>query len=123
MRLLLDSHAFLWFLTKDAKLSGRADQAIVDATDVFLSHAAVWDMTIKRSIGRLKLADAPEDMADASGMSLLPITLRHIQRVGGLPRHHGDPFDRMLVAQAIEEGLVLVTGDATVQRYPVAWLW
>ena len=123
MRLLLDSHAFLWFLTKDAKLSGRADQAIVDATDVFLSHAAVWEMTIKRSIGRLKLADAPEDMADASGMSLLPITLRHIQRVGGLPRHHSDPFDRMLVAQAIEEGLVLVTGDATVQRYPVAWLW
>jgi PIN domain nuclease of toxin-antitoxin system len=123
MRLLLDSHTFLWFLTKDAKLSGRADQAIVDATDVFLSHAAVWEMTIKRSIGRLKLADAPEDMADASGMSLLPITLRYIQRVGGLPHHHGDPFDRMLVAQAIEEGLVLVTGDATVQRYPVAWLW
>jgi PIN domain nuclease of toxin-antitoxin system len=123
MRLLLDSHAFLWFLTKDAKLSERADNAIVGATDVYLSHAAVWEMTIKRGLGRLQLAEAPEDMADASGMSLLPITLRHIQRVGGLPRHHGDPFDRMLVAQAIEEGLILVTRDATVQRYPVVWLW
>ena len=123
MRLLLDSHVFLRFLTKDAKLSERADSAIVDATDVYLSHAAVWEMTIKRSLGRLRLAEAPEDMAEASGMSLLPITLPHIQRVGGLPRHHGDSFDRMLIAQAIEEGLVLVTGDATVQRYPVAWLW
>ena len=59
----LDSHVFLWFLTKDAKLSERADSAIVDATDVYLSHAAVWEMTIKRSLGRLRLAEAPEDMA------------------------------------------------------------
>jgi PIN domain nuclease of toxin-antitoxin system len=123
MRLLLDSHAFIWFLTNDAKLSAQADRAISGAVDVYVSHAAVWEMTIKRSIGRLKLVDAPEHMAQRSGMLLLPITLRHIQLVAGLPRHHGDPFDRMLIAQAIEEGLVLVTGDATVQRYPVAWLW
>ena len=67
-------------------------------------------MTIKRSLGRLTLAEAPEDMADASGMSLLPITLRSHPARRRLPRHHGDPFDRMLIAQAIEEGLVLVTG-------------
>lgn len=62
-------------------------------------------------------------MAAHAGFNLLPIGLAHIRLVGGLPLHHGDPFDRLLIAQAIEEGLTLVTADTVIQRYPVAWLW
>lgn len=123
MRLLLDSHAFLWFGFDSARLSPKANRAIVDAAKVYVSHASLWEMTIKQSLGRLRLEAGLEDMAARSGMELLGITLDHIRRVGQLPRHHGDPFDRMLVAQAIVEGLELVSADALIHRYPVAWLW
>jgi PIN domain nuclease of toxin-antitoxin system len=93
------------------------------AEQVWLSHASVWELTIKRTVSRLELPEDPGQMARRAGMRLLPIELSHIRSTAALPRHHGDPFDRMLVGQAIEEGLVLVTGDATVQRYPFAWLW
>jgi PIN domain nuclease of toxin-antitoxin system len=123
MRLLLDSHAFLWLVTDDAKLSARARGAVAGASEVLLSLVSVWEMTIKRSLGRLHLVEAPEAMAVKSRVPLLPIELRHIQLSAGLPRHHGDPFDRLLAAQAIQEGMVLVTADRVLQRYPVAWLW
>ena len=79
MRLLLDSHAFLWFLTKSARLSERADIAITEAQEVWLSHVSIWEMTIKRALGRLELEDEPAAMAERCGMRLLPIELRHIQ--------------------------------------------
>jgi PIN domain nuclease of toxin-antitoxin system len=123
MRLLLDSHAFLWLVTDDANLSPRAKDAIAGASEVLLSLASVWEMTIKRSLGRLKLAEPPEAMAAESRVPLLPIGLRHIQLTAELPHHHGEPFDRLLAAQAIDEGMVVVTADRMLQRYPVAWLW
>ena len=123
MRLLLDSHAFLWFLIKSARLSERADIAITEAQEVWLSHVSIWEMTIKRALGRLELEDEPAAMAERCGMRLLPIELRHIRLVADLPRLHGDPFDRLLVAQAQAEGMMLVTADMAVQRHPVAWLW
>ena len=123
MRLLLDSHVFLWFLTDSPRLSRRADTAITGAPQGWLSHLSIWEITIKQALGRLTLSEAPEAMALRSGITLLPIDLRHIRLTGTLERVHGDPFDRLLVAQALEEGLVLVTADAMMRRYPVAWLW
>ena len=123
MRLLLDSHAFLWFSIDSPRLSRRAKDAIDAAQEVRLSYASIWEMAIKQAIGRLKLQQEPEGMAERLGVDLLGIELPHLRRLPQLPSHHGDPFDRMLIAQAIEEGLTLVTADALVQRYPVAWLW
>lgn len=123
MRLLLDSHAFLWFSSDSPRLSRRANDAIMAAREVRLSYASIWEMAIKQALGRLKLQDLPEDMATRAGIELLSIELPHLRHLQHLPHHHGDPFDRMLVAQAIEEGLTLVTADRNVQRYPVAWLW
>lgn len=123
MRLLLDSHAFLWFLADSPRLPRHAVDAIEAAKEVKLSYASIWEMTIKRAAGRLDLQDAPEDMATRSGFELLAIELRHIRLLLQLPLHHRDPFDRMLVVQAIEEGLTLVTADSAIQRYPVAGLW
>jgi PIN domain nuclease of toxin-antitoxin system len=124
MRLLLDSHAFLWFVEDHPRLSARARKAILEeATEVWVSHASLWELTIKQALRRLALPDPPDMMALNARLRLLAIELHHIRATAGLPLHHGDPFDRLLVAQAIEDGLVLVTTDKLVQRYPVAWLW
>lgn len=123
MKLLLDSHAFLWFSNDSRRLSRQAKDAIKAAQEVRLSYASIWEMGIKQALGRLRLQDAPEHMAQRIGIELLSIELRHLRYLSRLPFHHGDPFDRMLVAQAVEEGLTLVTADAMIQRYPVAWLW
>jgi PIN domain nuclease of toxin-antitoxin system len=124
MRLLLDSHAFLWFVEGSPRLSIKARQAIAEEADeVWLSHASVWELTIKQTVSRLELPDPPDVMALNAGLQLLPIELRHIRATASLPPYHGDPFDRLLVVQAVEEGLVLVTADRLVQRYPMAWLW
>jgi PIN domain nuclease of toxin-antitoxin system len=124
MRLLLDSHAFVWFVVGSERLPAIARDAIrVASNDVWVSHASLWELTIKQASSRLELPAAPDEMADRALMRLLPVEVRHIRRTSPLPSLHGDPFDRMLVAQALEEGLVLVTADAAIRRYPVAWLW
>jgi PIN domain nuclease of toxin-antitoxin system len=124
MRLLLDSHAFIWFAAGSPRLSATARRAISDdADEIWLSHASVWEIVIKQTTSRLDLSDPPEEMAGHLGMSLLSIGLHHIRGTARLPPIHGDPFDRMLIAQAIEDGFVLVSADANIQRYPVSWLW
>ena len=124
MRLLLDSHVFLWAYSEPDRLSAAAAAAIASPShEPWLSHTSVWELTIKLSLGRLRLAGPLSDLILDSKVRLLPIGLGHVEATARLPPHHGDPFDRMLVAQAIEEGLTLVTADVTVQRYPVAWLW
>lgn len=123
MRLLLDSHAFLWFVSGDRRLSPAARAAIEDCSEAWLSHASIWELAIKHAAGRLTLRDPLPEMADRGGFLLLAIAVRHIEAAVRLPFHHRDPFDRMLVAQAIEEGLTLATEDETLHRYPVAWLW
>ncbi len=123
MRLLLDSHTFLWFMVDAPKLSRVARDAIIDAEDAYVSLASIWELTIKRSLGRLELDASPVAMAVEAALGLLPIELRHFDRLEHLPPVHRDPFDRLLVAQAMEEGLVLVTADRALQRYPVTWLW
>ncbi len=127
-RLLLDTHAFLWWISDDPRLSRPAREAIADGRNaVFLSAASAWEMAIKSGLGRLRL---PEDLEAflaeqlrANGFKPLPVTLSHALAVRQLPDHHKDPFDRMLVAQAIREDLTLVSGDAEIARYPVPRLW
>jgi PIN domain nuclease of toxin-antitoxin system len=123
MRLLLDTHAFLWWLQNSGRLGRSARHAIEAPTaTVFVSAGTVWEIAIKQSLGRLRVAGRGLTIDGAitrCGFSELPVTARHAMGVAALPRHHGDPFDRLLVAQAIVEGLHLVTADDAFARYGV----
>ena len=124
MRLLLDTHVFLWWLGDDRKLSVAARAAIQDPRSlVHVSAASVWEIAIKVKLGCLVVRGA--DLAveiEANGFAELPIQARHAHSAGALPRHHDDPFDRMLIAQAQIEDLVLVTHDRRLRRYGVQLL-
>ncbi len=120
MRLLLDTHAVLWALGEPSTLSHAAFEAIADErNDVFVSAASAWEVAIKRALGKLVAPDDLEAKIVSQGFSPLPITFHHAESAGALPRHHADPFDRMLIAQAQAEGLTLVTRDAHMPRYDV----
>ena len=118
MRLLLDTQIFLWYLADSKRLVPRARTAIGGADRVFVSAASIWEAAIKTALGKLTVAldDLVAGIA-ASGFSELPITALHAARVAALPDHHRDPFDRMLIAQALHEPLHLLTADAALRRY------
>lgn len=120
MRLLLDTHILLWWLGDDPNLAERAAAVIADAdSEVVVSAATAWEIAIKRAAGRL---DCPDDLLGAlaaNEFDTLPITADHAITAGGLPPHHADPFDRMLIAQARAEGLTLVSVDARFGDYNV----
>lgn len=119
MRLLLDTHAFIWWLADDPRLKEPARAAISDpASVVFVSAATVWEIAIKAKLGRLDLgaADAAAEIA-TNGFIELPISGQHAVAAGSLPLHHADPFDRMLVAQAALEKLVILTRDPLFRSY------
>jgi PIN domain nuclease of toxin-antitoxin system len=128
LRLLLDTHVFLWWVAADPRLSRRARTAIARGeNEVYLSAASGWEMAIKAGLGRLQVADdlerfVPEQMA-MNGIGGLPVTFAHALRVHSLPAHHRDPFDRLLVAQAQIEGLAIVTGDPQIAQYGVRTVW
>jgi len=124
VRLLLDSHAFLWWLGDDPKLRAEARQAVADPSSVVhVSAATVWELSIKAARGKLDLggADLVEEIEDNEFVEL-PMSARHSLAAGYLPRHHEDPFDRMLIAQAQLEGLTIVTRDPEFRAYGVAIL-
>ncbi|MGB5450618.1 MAG: type II toxin-antitoxin system VapC family toxin [Sedimenticolaceae bacterium] len=122
-RLLLDTHAFLWWLADAPELGNSARKAIADErNEVFVSAATGWEVAIKRAAGKLQAPDNLDAMVEESGFSHLPVTFFHGEQAGALPMHHRDPFDRMLVAQAQAEGLVIVTRDLYIQRYGVRTL-
>lgn len=128
MRLLLDTHAFLWWIADDERLSARARELIADGgNEVFLSAASGWEMVVKASLGRLTLDEAIEGFLprqlEANAVQVLPVHLRHALALVELPALHRDPFDRMLVSQALVEELTLVSGDDQVARYPVKVAW
>ena len=123
MKLLLDTHAFLWWRANDRRLGRHARAAIGQADVVFVSAASAWEAAIKLALGRLAYPDSIEAGVEASGFTKLPITLAHAERAGRLPPHHADPFDRMLIAQAQAEELTLVTGDPKIRLYEVDLLW
>jgi len=119
LRLLLDTHTLIWAAREE--LRDDVHKAIEEVADsVFVSAATIWEIEIKRALGRLQ---APEDMierVDESGYERLPITFEHAREAGRLPLLHGDPFDRILVAQARTEGMTLASADAALRRYDVA---
>jgi PIN domain nuclease of toxin-antitoxin system len=128
MRLLLDTHAFLWWLGDDRRLSKRARKAIADPVRmVYLSPASAWEIATKHRIGRLPearelLADFPGILA-RSGFDELPIAAKHAVLAGTLPGTHRDPFDRMLVAQALCENMEVVTADDALGTLGARCLW
>jgi len=124
VKLLLDSHTFLWWLAEDPKLSAGARQAVADpSSTVHVSAATVWELSIKASLGKLDLdgADLVEEIEENDFVEL-PMTARHSLAAATLARHHNDPFDRMLIAQARIEGLTIVTRDPAFRAYGVATL-
>ena len=128
MRLLLDTHAFLWWVAASGGLSRKARSAVASArNECFVSVASGWEIAIKVSLGKLRIDGAldrflPEQLA-ANGFQPLAIDLKHAARVATLPFHHRDPFDRLLVAQALEEDLAVVTADPVFAKYGVNRVW
>jgi PIN domain nuclease of toxin-antitoxin system len=122
MRLLLDSHVFLWWKAMDPRLSPAMVRTIAEAAEVHVSAATAWELGLKVSLGKLRLPESVEDGIAAAGFTELPVHFRHTREAVGLPPHHHDPFDRMLVAQARCEGLTLMTHDDKIIQYEVSVL-
>jgi PIN domain nuclease of toxin-antitoxin system len=128
VKLLLDTHAFLWWVEGTPAIGRRARAAVSNPdNEVLLSIASCWEIAIKLSLGRLRLTERldrfiPEQLT-LNGFSLLAVELRHVVRVAGLPFHHRDPFDRLLATQALEEGLALVSADRVFRKYGVTVVW
>jgi len=127
MRALLDTHTFLWAIADDQRLSRRAQKIFTGPNDLWLSAASVWEILIKVQTGKLPLPQpaGPYLVKQAAGnrIEVLPITLDHVLRIESLTMHHRDPFDRVLIAQSIEEKLPLVTADPHFARYPIEVIW
>ena len=124
MRILLDTHAVLWALEGGKKLSKTARDAIEDPENVVLvSAVSAWEIAIKKALGRLVAPDDFVDAVDEAGFVRRPIGFGEVRRFESVPRLHGDPFDRMLVAHALEEGARFVTRDPVLARYAVEILW
>ena len=119
-RVLLDTHAFLWWLADDEKLGDNARQVIADErNDVYVSAASVWEISIKQALGKLESPEDFETIVEQEGFMDLSISLFHAESAGRLPPHHNDPFDRMLIAQAHAEGLVILTSDKVIPNYGI----
>jgi len=123
-RLLLDTNAWLWWQANDRRLGRQARAGIASASEVYLSAASALEIAIKASIGKLRVSHDPTLGAqlESNGFRELPVSIVHAEAVRGLPMRHADPFDRLLIAQARVEGLVLVTADALFEHYDVAVL-
>jgi PIN domain nuclease of toxin-antitoxin system len=120
VNLLLDTHALLWMLADDPKLTAEAHDAIAsEENSVLVSAVSAWEIAIKCRLGKLQAPDDLVEQLAAADLQPLPITIGHALAAGALPRHHEDPFDRMLVAQAQLEDLTIVTADRGLQRYDV----
>ena len=127
MKALLDTHAFLWAISGDEKLSRRAGEVFSGPSDLWLSVASVWEILIKVRIGKIPLPEPAGPYLTKklveNQIEMLPISLDHALRIETLPSYHNDPFDRMLIAQSLEENLPVVTADRVFLRYPVEVIW
>jgi PIN domain nuclease of toxin-antitoxin system len=128
MRILLDTHCWLWWITTPEKLSSTAQELIVDGqNEVFLSAASSWEIAIKYALGKLALPEEPEKFVPSrlTRDSILPLPINHAHtlHVASLPLHHRDPFDRLLISQARVERLPILTVDRQFERYDVELIW
>ncbi|MEA2172877.1 MAG: hypothetical protein QOD00_469 [Blastocatellia bacterium] len=127
MKLLLDTHAFLWFIDDSPGLSAQAKALLESDVELMISAASLWEIAIKSSIGKLTLAQPyetfiPQQLAQNS-IEILPVELEHISVVATLPFHHRDPFDRLLLDQAMVEQLPVVSADTVFDMYAIERLW
>ena len=125
---VLDTHAFLWWITDDPKLSLLVRGIISDGeNEIFISAATGWEIAIRSQIGRLKLPDEPRrfilEQLKINGMKSLPIEMRHALHISTLPTYHQDPFDRILIAQAQMEDLPVLSADPEIAKYEVTIIW
>ena len=128
MRVLIDTHVFIWYIQTSERLPSSVTAVINDGrNDILLSIASVWEMAIKQSTGKLNLgvpyASFIEEQMRLNNMELLPVRLNHLEVVTTLPFHHRDPFDRLIIAQAMAEDIVLISADSVFSRYPVQRMW
>ena len=128
MRPLIDTHALIWFCEGNSSLSPAARAAMEDdANERYISHTVPWEMAIKLSLGKLQFQVDYDlifpDVLDANGFQMLPAQLEHYRGLLTLPRHHGDPFDRLMIAQARVEGLTVVTCDTQFPPYGIPLIW
>jgi PIN domain nuclease of toxin-antitoxin system len=119
-RILLDTHVLLWWLIDSPKLGVTAREAIAAADNVvYVSAASIWEIAIKKSLGKLRAPDNFDHILEQEGFEELPVSVYHAEQAGGLPAHHRDPFDRMLIAQAQAEGLLLLSQDKQISAYGI----
>lgn len=128
MKLLLDTCTFLWILSDDAALSEQARAAFSDpANEVYLSPVSVWEIVVKHALKRLPLPEPPDRFIKSQrtrhGIQPLPLDEDAVFQLSRLPEYHKDPFDRMLVCQAIAQGVTLLTPDEAIRQYPVRTMW
>jgi PIN domain nuclease of toxin-antitoxin system len=128
MRALLDTHAFLWWVTDDSQLSSTARSIIIDPNNLlFLSAASAWEIVIKVRLGKLILPEPPESYIPSrltiNRFESLPITIVHALQVTNLPNLHKDPFDRIIIAQSQVEKMPIVTADTQIVQYPIDAIW
>jgi PIN domain nuclease of toxin-antitoxin system len=128
LRVLLDTHAFLWWVSDEKPLPRKAAKLISDEGNIiFVSHATVWEMAIKAAIGKLTLPEAAgtfvQKQCKLNRFQLLPISLEAISMIETLPLHHNDPFDRLLVAQCLDMKIPIISADAILTKYRVTRIW
>ena len=128
MKLLLDTHAFIWWNSEPAKLSASALSACQDqANTLILSVVSVWEIQIKSQLGKLKLnmplSEIIQSQRQMNNVQILTVELDHVLELQNLPYHHKDPFDRLLIAQANVEDVLLVSGDSVFSEYPINLIW
>jgi PIN domain nuclease of toxin-antitoxin system len=128
MRVLLDTHAFLWLITDDDRLSGNARQTFLNTENsLFFSAASLWEICLKKSLGKISLKDgwlqAIQEEMEINTIQWLPIEMTHCAEVTELPFHHRDPFDRMLIAHAIAEEMKLLSRDSRLANYAIELIW
>jgi PIN domain nuclease of toxin-antitoxin system len=123
MRLLLDTHVILWWQTEDGRLSAEARRAIAEADLVWVSAVSGWEVAIKTALGRLRVDESFALLLGTDDFTELPVTLAHAERLKALAPHHSDPFDRLLIAQALAEKATLVTHDRALEPYGASIIW
>ena len=128
MRVLIDTHVFLWWVEGDRRLPAKAHAALLDPdTECLFSLASVWELAIKAGLGKLRLALPVQryvvEHVAANGFKMLDIRVPHLGRIETLANHHRDPFDRMLIAQALEENLSIVSADRLFTKYGIRRIW